>query len=136
MSLEALRNRLPDYAKDQKLNLGSLATEPVLTEQQRAGTFIVGDTCTWTDVALPTTFRSVAINPRTSTRKPEPRDVGDQTATTLSCHFSNRSDEASPGATVPVADGDVVNGTTWAFSAVSASAASRPATTSTTCAHW
>lgn len=41
MSLEALRNRLPDYAKDQKLNLGSLATEPVLTEQQRAGTFIV-----------------------------------------------------------------------------------------------
>jgi alkyl hydroperoxide reductase subunit D len=41
MSLEALRNHLPDYAKDQKLNLGSLATEPVLTEQQRAGTFIV-----------------------------------------------------------------------------------------------
>jgi len=41
MSLEALRNALPDYAKDQKLNLGSLATEPVLTEQQRAGTFIV-----------------------------------------------------------------------------------------------
>jgi alkyl hydroperoxide reductase subunit D len=40
MSLEALRNRLPEYAKDQKLNLGSLATEPVLTEQQRAGTFI------------------------------------------------------------------------------------------------
>jgi lipoyl-dependent peroxiredoxin subunit D len=41
MSLEALRNRLPDYAKDQKLNLGSLATEPALTEQQRAGTFLV-----------------------------------------------------------------------------------------------
>lgn len=41
MSLEALRNRLPDYAKDQKLNLGSLASEPVLTEQQRAGCFIV-----------------------------------------------------------------------------------------------
>ncbi len=41
MSLESLRNRLPDYAKDQKLNLGSLATEPTLTEQQRAGTFIV-----------------------------------------------------------------------------------------------
>ena len=40
MSLEALRNRLPEYAKDQKLNLGSLATEPVLTEQQRAGTFV------------------------------------------------------------------------------------------------
>lgn len=40
MSLEALRNRLPEYAKDQKLNLGSLATETALTEQQRAGTFI------------------------------------------------------------------------------------------------
>ncbi len=41
MSLEALRNALPDYAKDQKLNLGSLATEPVLSGQQRAGTFVV-----------------------------------------------------------------------------------------------
>jgi alkyl hydroperoxide reductase subunit D len=40
MSLEALRNSLPDYAKDQKLNLGSLATETILTPQQRAGTFI------------------------------------------------------------------------------------------------
>ncbi|TCZ56322.1 carboxymuconolactone decarboxylase family protein [Roseicella aquatilis] len=40
MSLEALRNALPDYAKDQKLNLGSLSTEPVLTEQQRAGCFV------------------------------------------------------------------------------------------------
>src|SRR5919199_6707650 len=40
MSRESLRNRLPDYAKDQKLNLGSLATEPALTEQQRAGTFV------------------------------------------------------------------------------------------------
>ena len=40
MSLESLRNRLPDYAKDQKLNLGSLATEPALTQQQRAGTFV------------------------------------------------------------------------------------------------
>jgi alkyl hydroperoxide reductase subunit D len=40
MSLEAIRNRLPDYAKDLKLNIGSLATEPVLTQQQRAGTFV------------------------------------------------------------------------------------------------
>jgi alkyl hydroperoxide reductase subunit D len=40
MSLEALRNRLPEYAKDQKLNLGSLSTEAALTEQQRAGTFV------------------------------------------------------------------------------------------------
>jgi alkyl hydroperoxide reductase subunit D len=41
MSLEALRARLPDYAKDQRLNLGSLAAETILNEQQRAGCFIV-----------------------------------------------------------------------------------------------
>lgn len=40
MSLEALKNRLPDYAKDIRLNLGSLATEPSLTQEQRAGTFV------------------------------------------------------------------------------------------------
>jgi alkyl hydroperoxide reductase subunit D len=40
MSLEALKNRLPEYAKDLKLNLSSLAAEPSLTVQQRAGTFI------------------------------------------------------------------------------------------------
>ena len=40
MSIEALKTRLPEYAKDIKLNLGSLATEPSLTTQQRAGTFI------------------------------------------------------------------------------------------------
>ena len=40
MSIETLKNRLPDYAKDLKLNLGSLATEPSLTAQQRAGTFV------------------------------------------------------------------------------------------------
>jgi alkyl hydroperoxide reductase subunit D len=40
MTLEDLKNRLPDYAKDLKLNLSSLAAEPSLNEQQRAGTFI------------------------------------------------------------------------------------------------
>ena len=40
MSIEALKNALPEYAKDLKLNLSSLVTEPGLTEQQRAGTFI------------------------------------------------------------------------------------------------
>ena len=40
MSIEALKERLPDYAKDLKLNLSSLAAEATLTEQQRAGTFI------------------------------------------------------------------------------------------------
>jgi alkyl hydroperoxide reductase subunit D len=41
MSIERLKNALPEYAKDLKLNLSSLATEPSLTDQQRAGTFIV-----------------------------------------------------------------------------------------------
>jgi alkyl hydroperoxide reductase subunit D len=40
MSIETLKTALPDYAKDLKLNLGSLATEPALSTQQRAGTFI------------------------------------------------------------------------------------------------
>ena len=40
MSLQNLRDRLPEYARDIKLNLGSLAAETVLTEKQKAGTFI------------------------------------------------------------------------------------------------
>jgi alkyl hydroperoxide reductase subunit D len=40
MSIEALKARIPDYAKDLKLNLGSLALDPTLTQQQLAGTFI------------------------------------------------------------------------------------------------
>jgi len=40
VSIESLKDALPDYAKDLKLNLGSLASDPSLTEQQRAGTFV------------------------------------------------------------------------------------------------
>lgn len=40
MSIETLKNALPSYAKDLKLNLSSLAGEAGLTEQQKAGTFI------------------------------------------------------------------------------------------------
>ena len=40
MSIEALKSRIPEYAKDLKLNLGSLATEPSLSVQQRAGSFV------------------------------------------------------------------------------------------------
>jgi len=40
MSLEDLKNALPEFAKDLKLNLSSLATEQLLSEQQKAGTFI------------------------------------------------------------------------------------------------
>jgi alkyl hydroperoxide reductase subunit D len=40
MTIEALKDALPDYAKDLKLNLSSLAQESLLTEQQRAGAFV------------------------------------------------------------------------------------------------
>jgi alkyl hydroperoxide reductase subunit D len=40
MTIETLKDDLPEYAKDLKLNLSSLAQEQVLSEQQRAGTFI------------------------------------------------------------------------------------------------
>ena len=40
MSIETLKSAIPEYAKDIKLNLGSLAMDATLTPQQRAGTFI------------------------------------------------------------------------------------------------
>lgn len=40
MSLDTLKACLPDYARDLRLNLETLAGEPALTERQRAGTFI------------------------------------------------------------------------------------------------
>lgn len=40
MSLDSLKDALPEYAKDIRLNLGSLATEPALSDEQRSGTFV------------------------------------------------------------------------------------------------
>ena len=40
MSLDALRDSIPDYAKDIRLNLGALAAETVLTDQQKYGAFL------------------------------------------------------------------------------------------------
>lgn len=40
MSLETLKTRLPEYAKDMKLNLSSLARETVLDDQKKWGTFL------------------------------------------------------------------------------------------------
>ncbi len=40
MSLDALRDQIPDYAKDIRLNLGTLAAETSLTDQQKYGTFL------------------------------------------------------------------------------------------------
>jgi lipoyl-dependent peroxiredoxin subunit D len=38
--MEELKNRLPDYAKDLRLNLSSLAAEGVLDAEKKAGTFV------------------------------------------------------------------------------------------------
>lgn len=40
MSLDTLRDLLPAYAKDISLNLGSLASETVLNDQQKWGAFV------------------------------------------------------------------------------------------------
>ena len=38
--MENLKSRLPDYAKDLRLNLSGLAAETVLDEEKKAGTFV------------------------------------------------------------------------------------------------
>jgi lipoyl-dependent peroxiredoxin subunit D len=40
MSLEALRDSIPDYAKDIRLNLGTLASETHLSDQQKWGAYL------------------------------------------------------------------------------------------------
>jgi alkyl hydroperoxide reductase subunit D len=40
MTVDILKDRLPDYARDLKLNLSSLAAEQLLSPQQKAGSFV------------------------------------------------------------------------------------------------
>lgn len=40
MSIDALRDQIPDYAKDIRLNLGTLASETTLSDQQKWGAFL------------------------------------------------------------------------------------------------
>lgn len=40
MSIDTLKSALPDYAKDLKLNLGSLLNETILTDQQKYGCYL------------------------------------------------------------------------------------------------
>lgn len=40
MSIDNLRSQIPDYAKDIRLNLGTLASETSLTDQQKWGAFL------------------------------------------------------------------------------------------------
>ena len=63
MSLDDLRDRIPDYAKDIRLNLGTLASETTLNDQQKFGAFlaaaygskqpaVIGAISAWTDDKL------------------------------------------------------------------------------------
>jgi alkyl hydroperoxide reductase subunit D len=56
MSIENLKNALPDYAKDLKLNLGSATRSTVLTEQQLWGTLLAAAAAT----RSATTLREIA----------------------------------------------------------------------------
>lgn len=40
MSLETLKTLIPDYAKDIRLNIGSLANETILNDQQKYGAYL------------------------------------------------------------------------------------------------
>ena len=52
MSLESLKDSLPDYAKDLKLNLSSLARETVLDDQKKWGAFLSAAHATGDPVTL------------------------------------------------------------------------------------
>lgn len=56
MSLDALRDAIPDYAKDIRLNLGTLASETSLTDQQKYGVFLASALAT----GERTTIRAIA----------------------------------------------------------------------------
>ena len=46
MNFQQLKDALPDWARDIRLNLGTLMSEPCLTEQQRSGAFIAAAVAT------------------------------------------------------------------------------------------
>ncbi len=52
MSIENLRNSLPEYAKDQKLNLGTLTRSTELSEQQLWGTLLASAAATRNDTVF------------------------------------------------------------------------------------
>lgn len=54
MSLDTLKNALPDFAKDLKLNLSSLARETVLSDEVKAGTFLASAYAVGVDTVVQT----------------------------------------------------------------------------------
>lgn len=52
MSIETLKNQIPDYAKDIKLNLSSLANDETLNQQQLWGTFLSSALATGSEAVI------------------------------------------------------------------------------------
>lgn len=52
MSIDNLKNAMPEYAKDQKLNIGSLERNSELSEQQLWGTILASAAATRNDTVL------------------------------------------------------------------------------------
>lgn len=52
MSIDALRDQIPDYAKDIRLNLGTLSSETSLTDQQKWGTFLASALATGNAIVI------------------------------------------------------------------------------------
>lgn len=79
MALDALRDTLPDYAKDIKLNLGSLASDQTLTEQQKWGAFLA---CAYA-VGVPNLIRALETE-TTDKVSPEARNAAKAAAAIMS----------------------------------------------------
>ncbi len=56
MSIDTLKSALPDYAKDLKLNIGSLANETILNDQQKYGCMLA---CAYA-VGQPDTVKAIS----------------------------------------------------------------------------
>lgn len=77
MSIDALKEQLPDYAKDLKLNLSSLGNEETLTDQQKAGTFLAAALASRNDTVIK------AVDGEMGTRLSEDARRGAKTAAAL-----------------------------------------------------
>ena len=71
MSIDALRDLIPSYAKDISLNLSSLANETLLNDQQKWGCFVA---CAHA-VGTPSVVRQVEIAARAAGLSPEAADA-------------------------------------------------------------
>ena len=67
MSLDALRDALPAYAKDLSLNLSSLASETTLSDQQKWGTFLASAYATGQPQAVKAVEAAAELSPEART---------------------------------------------------------------------